>query len=361
MSAIADFFSTYLTTYTAFTKPFSTDHLRYGLMSNLVMAVHCDGDLLQYALSDRFKTDYNTICGPICTALLQEFDSPVQTAYRVNPMDHTQVVVFASNATEGIPITGIGGALTKVFVAFRGTQYFDLINNRRNLNFVFWPVTMCTGCEAHKGFWRNFISLRPEIQPIIDSMGASMSAIDGTSTTFLCTGMSMGAPLASLAAYHLSNLGHTANGIVTFGSPRVGNLKLAEAITGAYLDKGVGTIGIAYMRDPVPHVPPRMLGFRSAQALLFHISIHPSAMVYSEIGTGDIVDLEDSVYYAGSYESSLTNAWSGDKKFASATYTYKLTDHFGYFIGAQMDHMISCGTMSEDFIKNDKATELFFQ
>merc|ERR1711918_114166 len=80
------------------------------------------------------------------------------------------------------------------------------------------------------GFWRNFISLRPEIQTMIDTMGNSIAAIDGSATTFLCAGMSMGAPLASLAGLHLSNLGHTSNGVVTFGSPRVGNLKLAEAI-----------------------------------------------------------------------------------------------------------------------------------
>merc|ERR1712046_166661 len=143
-----------------------------------------------------FEADYSSSCGPICKTLLEQFGGPVQTAYRVNPMDHTQVVVFASNATAGIPLTGVGTYYTKIFVSFRGTQAFDVINNRRNLNFVFWPVTMCAECEAHKGFWRNFISLRPEIQPLIDVMGARLSAVDASSTTFLTAGMSMGGPLA---------------------------------------------------------------------------------------------------------------------------------------------------------------------
>merc|ERR1719453_2858399 len=99
-------------------------------------------------------------------------------------MDHTQVVVFATNATAGVPLNGQGQYGTKVFVSFRGTQAFDVINNRRNLNFVFWPVTLCTDCEAHKGFWRNFISLRPEIQPLIETMGAKISGIDSSATTF---------------------------------------------------------------------------------------------------------------------------------------------------------------------------------
>merc|ERR1711918_212911 len=132
------------------------------------------------------------------------------------------------------------------------------------------------------GFWRNFISLRPEIQTMIDTMGNSIAAIDGSATTFLCAGMSMGAPLASLAGLHLSNLGHQSNGVVTFGSPRVGNLKLAEAIV-TTITSGVGTVGIAYMRDPVPHLPPRMFGYRSGQGLLFHIAVHPSVSADSTL------------------------------------------------------------------------------
>merc|ERR1712227_792655 len=101
-------------------------------------------------------------------------------------MDHTQVIVFASNATSGLPLaTSAAGTTAKVFVSFRGTQAFDVINHRRNLNFVFWPVTLCSECEAHKGFWRNFISLRPEVSSMIETMGASIATIDASATTFL--------------------------------------------------------------------------------------------------------------------------------------------------------------------------------
>merc|ERR1711998_162817 len=100
-------------------------------------------------------------------------------------MDHTQVVVFASNATGGTSLTGEGTVKSQIFVSYRGTQAFDVINHRRNLNFVFWPVTLCTDCEAHKGFWRNFISLRPEITTLIEIMGNTLASIDGASTKFL--------------------------------------------------------------------------------------------------------------------------------------------------------------------------------
>lgn len=355
---MANFFSTFLTTYTSYTKSWSPDHMRYGLISAIVNSVHCDGDLLQYAMADRFAADYTSPCGPVCTTLMKQFGGPVQTLFKVNPMDHTQVVVFATNVTGGTPLTGVGSYTSKLFVAFRGTQAFDIINNRRNLNFVFWPVTLCTDCEAHKGFWRNFISLRPEIQPLIETMGAKIDGIDGSSSSFLTTGMSMGAPLASLTAYFLSNLGHTAMGVLTFGSPRVGNLKLAEAITGNFLSEGVGTTGIAYMRDPIPHVPPRFVGYRSAQSKLYHIAIDPIASISAEMG--ESVDLESYVKYSKSYTSTVNNAWSGDKLFAGSVFTYKLTDHFGYFLSTFTADLNACGQMSEDFVKNDKATEMFY-
>merc|ERR1712139_50941 len=153
--------------------------------------------------------------------------------------------------------------------------------------------------------------------------------------------MSMGAPLASLAAYHLYSTGHTANGIITFGSPRLGNLKLVEAINGKYLDDGVGAIGIAYMRDPVPHLPPRSFGYRSAQGTLFHISIDPQASVSAELG--ESASLSDFVRHSQTYESNSNNGWLGDKQFAGATYTFKITDHFGYFLSTVNMDLASCG------------------
>merc|ERR1711907_891160 len=331
----------FLVTFTTFQKTWSPDHLRYGLFSNLVRAAHCDGAFLKYSLEDRFSADYATSCGEVCAQLAQSFGGPVKVAYKVNPMDHTQVIAFGSNMTNGVP-TKVGSSAS-IFVSFRGTQGWDIINNRRNLYFVFWPVTLCAGCEAHKGFWRNFVSLRPEVASLIETLGGSISSIDASSTSFLTAGMSMGAPLASLTAYHLSNLGHTPTGVVTFGSPRVGNLKLAESIAGSFAsDGGVGTIGIAYMRDPVTHVPPRVLGYRSAQSLLFHISIDPAAVVLSELG--ETVDLESYVRYSQAYSSTTSNGWKGDKLFAGSTYTFKLSDHLGYFVSMRVD-MQSCGMM----------------
>merc|ERR1711988_45855 len=132
-------------------------HLRYGFFGNLARSAHCDGKFLEYSMNSRFKSDYLSTCGAGCKELAQQFKGPISTAYAINKMDHTQMIVMASNTT--IPATGMGTKLAKVFIAFRGTQGTDIINFRRNLYAAFWPVSMCAECEAHKGFWRNFVSL----------------------------------------------------------------------------------------------------------------------------------------------------------------------------------------------------------
>merc|ERR1711988_1902392 len=117
--------------------------------------------------------------------------------------DHTQMIVYGGNTS--IPATG-NPSIPKaadIFVSFRGTQGTDFINFRRNLYAAFWPVSLCAQCEVHKGFWRNFISLRPDIYPAILRVAASAGHTDLRNLKYVTTGLSMGGPLALMAAYTL--------------------------------------------------------------------------------------------------------------------------------------------------------------
>merc|ERR1712139_337939 len=116
-------------------------------------------------------------------------------------------------------------------IAFRGTQGTDLINFRRNLYTAFWPVSLCAGCEAHKGFWRNFVSLRPEIYTNTLAVATAIQQGDVMAQlAYVTVGMSMGGPLALLAGYHLKLVKYPAFGTVVFGCPRFGNTALASSI-----------------------------------------------------------------------------------------------------------------------------------
>merc|ERR1711988_2083602 len=89
-----------------FSKTWDPMHLRYGFFSNLARSAHCDGKFIEYSLNSRFKADYLSTCGTGCKELSQQFAGPVHTAYAVNKMDHTQFVVFGTNATGGTRATG---------------------------------------------------------------------------------------------------------------------------------------------------------------------------------------------------------------------------------------------------------------
>merc|ERR1711907_421411 len=114
----------------------------------------------------------------------------------------------------------------------------------------------------------------------------------------------------------------------------------------------MGTQGFAYMRDPVPHMPPRFLGFRSAQSLLYHIYIEQE--VWLKDAVGEDFDLVNYVKYSKAYKNEGLGDYSGDKLFAGATSTYSLGDHLKYF---KMNAVqISCGMFSEDFVFNQYGT-----
>merc|ERR1711998_202553 len=101
-------------------------------------------------------------------------------------------------------------------------------------------------------------------------------------------------------------------------------------------ENGVGLIGFAYGRDPVPHVPPRFFGFTSTQAKLFHIitweTPRPtgSTLYYSALSE-EHVDFSGTVYFQKLYLNSATS-FNGDKSFAAQSLSYRVSDHMGYFV-----------------------------
>merc|ERR1711988_1611442 len=169
-------------------------------------------------------------------------------------------------------------------------------------------------------------------------------------------GMSMGGPLALLGAFHLHLVHFPPQGAVAFGCPRFGNDKLASAILESMnVADSLKTIGFAYLRDIVPHVPPRFIGFRSAQRELYHILIDPAAWV-EEARTADY-NLVDYLKYDKGYINTVSD-FTGDAEFAASTYTFSVMDHMKYFNVNLVP--ASCGMMSADFISNVNAAELFF-
>merc|ERR1712178_137411 len=222
------------------------------------------------------------------------------------------------------------------------------------------PATLCAGCMVHQGFYRNFVALRglqaglltlvteTSVSGAEGGCGSGETCV-GTQKKITSSGMSMGAPLAILATIFLKSNGFKVLGTMTLGMPRVGNKAIADEVFKSCEAgiSGIGAVGFAYGRDPVPHVPPRFLGYRSTQMKLFNFVYTPEGVVmyskmYSNCGT----------------RYCNTNTAEGDKEFAMSTYSYDFNDHMLTF---DISSTIDCGfDRAESFILNSVALELFF-
>jgi len=291
--------------------------------------------------------DFQSSCGSMCRDMQQYMGSPkIAVTYGLSKTDHTQFILFSVNQTVNVG----GGTNAKNFMGFRGTVFFDIINFRRNFVIKFAPTTMCSGCHVHQGFWRNFLALRPS------AMGA-LKDYNG----IVFAGISMGAPVATLAGMQALKGGKSVLGVVTSGMPRFTDSSTANYVL-AELTGGVKTVGFAYARDPVPHAPPRFFGYTSAQSKIFHIIVDRS--LAEDIAGGDIIntkydepDIGDFVYYSKVYEND-ENDFSGDKMFASDVSSYTFSDHAAYFSNREIH---GCGfDVSESMVHMSNAAELFF-
>lgn len=145
----------------------------------------------------------------------------------------------------GFAIVGKGKAApykSAVAVAFRGTQTsFDWLSNSNTRT-----VTVENQTQAHKGFYDIFNSMRPALEQQLNPLlrGNSRSIVH-------CTGHSLGAALAQLAAIWIKKFYGNRVALYTFGAPRVGLKSFAM--------QAPGSIDVSYRcvhgDDPVPLAP----------------------------------------------------------------------------------------------------------
>ncbi|KAI0086537.1 alpha/beta-hydrolase [Irpex rosettiformis] len=199
-----------------------------------------------------------------------------------------------------VTLTGGDGAGTQLFyvgywpeksavvVAHQGTDPKKLIADLTDLNLFMQGFNntlfpgMTSGAEGHGGFLEQYSSttstISSEVNRLISSKGA---------TSVIATGHSLGGALAELdsLSYSLTLPSSIQVKGVTFGTPRVGNGQYA-----AFFDSHVSDFQrINNMKDPVPIIPGRFLGFSHVRGEI-HIVDAESAVACS----GDDDDFDDS-------------------------------------------------------------------
>jgi hypothetical protein len=147
---------------------------------------------------------------------------------------------------------------TTFLVLFRGTEragvrkfYRDLATNFR----VTMPrVTLNkTRMRIHRGFWKSYRSVRTRLLQLAKKQR-------GTRKVWI-SGHSLGGALSHIAALDFVGNGIPVQQVVTFGSPRIGNVQFQQAYKKVLLKQ---TVRINNEDDFIAFIPGRTLRYRHA-------------------------------------------------------------------------------------------------
>merc|ERR1712070_840114 len=139
---------------------------------------------------------------------------------------------------------------------------------------------------------------------------------------------SMGSAMSQLAALYLAVTGQTVKSISALGAVRLGN----QALVGLISTFDVGVFNVII--DPIPHYPPRMLGYR-ATGPIFAIFIDP--IYWASLSAGDDVSSDGFVFYK-KFEGA-----SADYQMSIASPYFVSASHLDSFIGLAPEYLITCG------------------
>mmetsp|Transcript_28121 Transcript_28121/g.53227 ORF Transcript_28121/g.53227 Transcript_28121/m.53227 type:complete len:281 (+) Transcript_28121:63-905(+) len=154
-------------------------------------------------------------------------------------------------------VTGYDGTENTVTLAVRGSE--DIDNWLDNLDAIKTsPYDDDSSVEVHKGFWKEYTTLRDSMISYI------LTEAEKHSTSKLkLTGHSSGAANVMLLAYDVARgqaeglEDFQVSDLYTFGEPRVGNTAFADAVKSL----AIPHTRVVHYRDIVPHVPPHLMGF----------------------------------------------------------------------------------------------------
>lgn len=153
-------------------------------------------------------------------------------------------------------ITGIEGyvatnhARQEVVLSVRGSN--NIRNWISNIAFSWTNCPFVSDCKVHTGFQAAWDEISSAAQNAVSS---ALAANPGYRV--VATGHSLGGAVATLGAVYMRHAGRQVE-VYSYGSPRVGNDKFANFVTG----QGAGEYRVTHTDDPVPRLPPIVFGYR---------------------------------------------------------------------------------------------------
>ncbi|KAH7390318.1 lipase [Cadophora sp. MPI-SDFR-AT-0126] len=208
----------------------------------------------------------------------------------------TSIVGFGgSNDSSVTNIKGfvaLNPAKSLIIIAFAGSGN-TIRNWLANFSFVQIAYTLagCKACTVHSGFAKGWDERRTVI---LDAVTTAKAAHPDYAV--VVTGHSIGGAVGTLAGAELRSMGIKAD-VYTYGSPRVGNAAFATFVTA---QEG-GNYRITHENDPVPQIPPSLIGYE-------HTS--PEYWLTNGTATTDVYEKENVVVCEG-LGSTGCNAGTG--------------------------------------------------
>lgn len=189
-----------------------------------------------------FLDAFDAKVGPLGLTRVGDFDESVLDPEDIAPS-------FDSFDTQGVMVENADTFIA----AFRGTETDTWDNQLQDLitDFTLKQISPpgVTG-KVHKGFWRALVE--SPAYGIVKSK-AQDAVADGKKIWM--TGHSLGGALATLCAYRLEKQGIPVKGVITMGSPRVGNPAFANDFNSMF---GASSTRWVDEDDLVSQVPPSL-------------------------------------------------------------------------------------------------------
>lgn len=143
-----------------------------------------------------------------------------------------------------------------ILIAFRGSQidisWDSALDWATDLHFI--PVPDRLGGLVHQGFKTALDSIWDSVKRYV----VQVREADGLERKVWITGHSLGAALATLAAYRaVTDASFAVQGLYTYGSPRVGDYGFKTALCNAAIDQR--TFRFVNNKDIIAKLPPRGL------------------------------------------------------------------------------------------------------
>ncbi|KAF2273726.1 alpha/beta-hydrolase [Westerdykella ornata] len=214
--------------------------VKRGIDTNLLSRINL---MEQYAAAAYCPNNYNS---PGNSVSCSSGNCPL-----VQSANTSTLVEFASKLpTDVTCFVAVDDTNRLIVTAFRGSRSID--NWLTNLQFDLVETNLCSGCQAHRGFWQSWL----------DSRTAVMAAIKDARKrrpdyTLVTVGHSLGGAVASLAAAQLRNEGYNVD-FFSFGAPKVGGTKLSDYISN---QSGGNNYRVTHWNDPIPRLPPQVMGY----------------------------------------------------------------------------------------------------